>query len=337
MRQADEVVTGCCTTRFLHPWSSMRLSSVAEQFGTLTRSEAAALAVDLVRITGVRTASRILTDGTWQAQGQQAQLDLLPNAIDEWVGDCESVVAMLIQCVAVAATPAHANLAAQFTEPLRVELRIAWTGRALRLSGQFASQPAESVAALAALAAQADLAQRAVAALSGDRVELAAAWDVVVADMAHAVAALHERAVTELGGHDLDEDSFDALVAASVAVADLSGGPVAIDLLRTRVAPSLLATRCDVCLAAVTRRAWHPRWSEPLLRLAERACEAAGRAPDLERALALLIPFNAEALRLHIARLTARGSLDEARFWLSEAQAQHPRADWAEVGRALEG
>jgi hypothetical protein len=118
---------------------------------------------------------------------------------------------------------------------------------------------------------------------------------------------------------------MEQLLPLTVATADLAASAAPISDLATLLPADHLAASAEVILQAAATPAWHPRWTAPLLALADRTADAADRPADLERLLLPMLGKSRDALVFHVERLARQAKIDEAHYWLTEGQALFPR------------
>lgn len=302
----------------------MRRKSVLALLRNVHRNELAGVASRLITQHGLHGSRWLLRDIVEPDPGNDAQLDLIAPADLSWLDTCEVTAQLLIRAVEAASIPDLANASAILSERLAPELRTAWLNAAKQLD--LARRPlSESVEQISELAAQVSAARDAIAFHLADRADAAALWERVVTDWASLIIAHHRPLVWATAERPADLALVAELLPLSVAIADLSANPGPLQELATLLPAPHLAAASDLFLNAAGEPTWHPRWTTPLLHLAERAADAAGRRQDLERILLPMLPKSRDALVFYIEQLARRSETDEAHYWLSEGQRLFPR------------
>ena len=307
---------------FLDP---MRSKSALALLAGLHRNEASLLAGRLLTQHGLHGSRWLLRDLVEQPASASQQLDLIAPADLSWLDTCEVAAQLLIRSVEAASLPALANASALLDAQLAPELRLAWTNAAKQLDLAAGRPWSETIELLTELASQVAAARDAIAFHLAERHEAAAHWERIVTDWANLVIAHHRPLLWALRERPADRSLMEQLLSLTVATADLAASAAPIHDLATLLPAEQLAASAEIILQAAATPAWHPRWTAPLLALADRTADAADRSPDLERLLLPMLGKSRDALVFHVERLARHGKIDEAHYWLTEGQSLFPR------------
>lgn len=303
----------------------MRRKSALALLATVHRNEAALLAGRLLDQHGLHGSRWLLRDLTEPDPGADDQLDLIAPADLSWLDSCEVAAQLLIRSVQAASLPDLANASALLSAQVAPELRLAWLNGAKQFDLAAGRPLTESIEHLAELAVQVSAARDAIAFHLADRAEAAAHWERVVTDWATLVIAHHRPLAWAVAERTADPALLADLLPLSLATADLAASPAPLHEIATLLPPGHLGAAADLLLQTAADPAWQPRWTAPLLALAERASQAAGRFHDFERLVLPMLPKNRDAIVFYVERLARLQATDEAHYWLSEGQRLFPR------------
>ena len=303
----------------------MRLKAALARLPIIPRNEAALLAARLLSQHGLHGSRWLLGELVEPDERQTSQLDLIAPADLTWLDTCEASAQLLIRSAEAASLPAMANVSALLVAQVAPELRTAWLAGARQFDLAAPRPWTESIDLLHELAQQVSAARDAIAFHLADRPDAAAQWERVVTDWANLVIANHRPLLWALAEREADARLVAQLLPLSVLLSDLAGAGAPLTDLATILPAGHLAAASDAILAFAAEPSGHPRWTLPLLGLAERSAEAASRTLDLDRLLLSMVPMNRDAIVFYVERLARLNDTDAAHYWLSEGQRHFPR------------